>query len=177
MEGTSLFAGRGDMRSFILALFGSIILAPSLSAGKLADFELRDQHGTSRTYCFPKAKVTVMTLADQKGSQQLEPWIAHVYRRFGKDIDIDGVADVSSVPRPLQGMVRFGFRAQLNYSVMLDWDGSVARAFDYRKNVANVYVINRNGVIIKRLGGAATRAGLLELTQAIDRAIRVSAGG
>jgi hypothetical protein len=57
------------MRSFILALFGSIILAPSLSAGKLADFELRDQHGTSRTYRFPKAKVTVMTLADQKGCQ------------------------------------------------------------------------------------------------------------
>ena len=42
---------------------------------KLSDFELTDQDAKTRSYRFPKAKVTVMTVADHKGSEQLAPWI------------------------------------------------------------------------------------------------------
>lgn len=68
-----------------------------------------------------------MTIADHKGSDQLAPWIQQLHDRYQKNIDIDGVADVSNVPKPLQGFLRATFRNQLAYSVMLDWDGTVVR--------------------------------------------------
>ena len=42
-----------------------------------------------------------MTVADRIGSEQLEPWITNLYEHYGSQIDIDGVADVSMVPKPL----------------------------------------------------------------------------
>jgi hypothetical protein len=39
------------------------------------------------------------TVADQKGADQLAPWIQRVYDRFQNQIDIDGVADVSMIPK------------------------------------------------------------------------------
>jgi hypothetical protein len=56
-----------------------------------------------------------MTVADRKGSEQLEPWITKLSHRYGKQIDIDGVADVSMVPGPLREVIREMFRKRLAY--------------------------------------------------------------
>ena len=68
-----------------------------------------------------------------------------LHARYEKRIDIDGVADVSMIPEPFHGGLREAFRKEVTYSVMLDWDGSVAKQFGYTKGVANIYVINRRG--------------------------------
>ena len=137
----------------------------------LTDFELTDQHLAARRYRFPKANVTVMTVADHKGSGQLAPWIQRLHDRYRRKIDIDGVADVSNVPGPLQGLIRATFRKQLAYSVMLDWDGSVVRQFAYTKGVANIFVIDRRGQIVKQTSGPIDDDVLRILVQEIDRAI------
>jgi hypothetical protein len=50
---------------------------------KLGDFEpLIRKLANKRTYRFPKTKAIVMTVADQKGADQLAPWIQRVYDRF-----------------------------------------------------------------------------------------------
>jgi hypothetical protein len=138
---------------------------------KISDFELTDQAARQRTYRFPKTKVTVMTVADQKGSDQLAPWIQGVYDRYQNRIDIDGVADVSMIPRLFRAMFREAFKKQLTYSVMLDWDGSVVKQFAYEKSVANIYVIDRGGRIVKRITGAVSNEGLSALFSEIDAAI------
>ncbi len=153
----------------LIALHG--IAAVAAPVEKLADFELSDQDAKPRSYRFPKAKVTVMTVADHKGSAQLEPWIQRLYDRYEKRIDIDGVADVSMIPKPFHGIFRAAFRKQLTYSVMLDWGGSVVKQFGYEKGVANVYVIDREGRIVKQLTGPFSEAGGRELFREIDRAI------
>lgn len=151
-----------------LALCAAAIAGP---VEKLSDFELSDQHQKARAYRFPKAKVTVITVADHKGSEQLAPWIQGVRDRYGERVDIDGVADMSSVPGALQGIVRRSFKKQLAYSVMLDWEGAVVKQFGYQKGVANIYVIDRNGRIVKHMSGPVSDIGAKELFGAIERAI------
>lgn len=154
-----------------LPLFLLFVSIASAAPVQINDFDLVDQHHKTRSYRFPKSKITVMTVADHKGSEQLEPWISHVYERFGNKIDIDGVADLSRVPTPLRGMLRIAFRNQLGHSVMLDWDGSVVRQFDYEKGKANVYVLDARGRILKHFSGQAGPPALLELTQAVKSAL------
>lgn len=152
----------------LVALHSAALAAP---VGKLSDFKLTDQNAKTRSYRFPKAKVTVMTVADHKGSDQLAPWIQRLHDRYENRIDIDGVANVSMIPKPLHNMFREAFRRQLTYSVMLDWDGAVVKQFHYAKGVANVYVIDRRGRILKQVTGPVSDEAMRELTQEIDRAI------
>ena len=93
-----------------LPLFAVILLRTAAIAAapveRLSDFELTDQNAKTRSYRFPKAKVTVMTVADHKGSDQLAPWIQALHDRYRKRIDIDGLADVSMIPKLFHGMFR-----------------------------------------------------------------------
>ena len=41
-------------------------------------FELTNQNSVLCKYSFPKVKVIAMTVADRKGSEQLEPWITNL---------------------------------------------------------------------------------------------------
>ena len=149
-------------------LLHTVALAASVE--KLSDFVLTDQDSKKRSYRFPKEKVTVMTIADHKGSDQLTPWIKSMHDRYGKRIDIDGVADVSMIPGPFQGMFREAFRKKLTYSVMLDWGGAVVKEFGYTKGVANIYVIDRDGRIVKHAIGSFDAATARELFTIIDSA-------
>lgn len=152
----------------ILALHAATLAAPAV---KISNFELTDQDSKPRTYRFPKAKVTVMTVADHKGSEQLASWIQPIRDRYETRIDIDGIADVSIVPKVFHGMIRDTFRKKLTYSVMLDWEGSVVKQFGYKKGVANIYLIDHIGRIVKQMSGPASEAGADELFGAIDRVI------
>lgn len=157
--------------SAFFAFLGLGITAVASSPKQLGDFELTDQNAAARKYSFPKTKVTAMTVADQKGSDQLAPWIQRLYDRYGERIDIDGVADVSMIPKSFRGLVREVFRKRLTHSVMLDWDGSVVRRFGYERGLANIYVIDRRGCIVMRVAGPVNPTVEQELFQAIDRAI------
>jgi hypothetical protein len=139
---------------------------------RIGDFELADQHNRVRRYRFPQTNLTVMAVADNKGSAQLEPWISQIYQRFGGSINIDGIADVSPVPGALQGAVRLMFRNKLAYSVMLDWDGSVVRQFHYKPGEANLYLLNRHGWIVDCLTGPVEQSKLTRLSQALDNELK-----
>ena len=158
------------MRFLLLSLVscGTALAAP---VDNLRDFALTDQDGNTRRYNFPRSKVTVMTIAGRKGYKQLAPWIRQIYGRYGNLIDIEGIADVSMIARPFRGIFRSAFKKQLTYSVMLDWDGSVVRQFDYKKGVSNIYVIDRRGRILKQISGPVNDGPMRELTRVIDRAL------
>ena len=158
--------------NILFALFGLVSLGVAAASPprQLSDFALSDQNSVFRRYSFPKLKVTAMTVADRAGSEQLEPWIRSLYERYGSRIDIDGVADVSRVPKPLHGVVRALFRKRLTYSVMLDWHGSFVKRLEYEPGVANIYVIDRRGTILKQITGPMNAISGQELFRIIDRA-------
>ena len=149
--------------------------ASSPQPEKLSNFELADQHETVRSYRFPKAKVTVMTIADHKGSDQLPPWIQALRDRYRDLIDIDGVADVSMIPKLFHSTFRRAFRKRIAHSVMLDWGGSVVNQFGHQKEVANIYVIDRGGRIVKRLKGPIRESARRALFEAVDGALKAPA--
>ena len=148
--------------------------APTNSVPALASFELRDQYDNPHTISFPATNVTLMTVADRKGSEQIDGWIAPVKERYGDRIAIEGIADVSTVPRLLRSMVRKQFKKDRAYPVMLDWDGPVARSFNYQKDKANFFVIDRQGRITGCFSGATNDVALKALFASIDLAISKS---
>ena len=136
-----------------------------------SSIELHDQFDAPQTLSFPATNVTLLTIADKKGSEQITGWITPLKQRFGKRIDIRGLADVSTVPRPLRGMIRMKFQRLKSYPIMLDWSGEAVKAFTYVPDRANVLVLDARGQILKRISGEANPKSVQDLCAAIDRAL------
>jgi hypothetical protein len=136
-----------------------------------SSIELHDQFNAPQKLSFPATNVTLLTIADKKGSEQITGWITPLKQRFGKRIDIRGLADVSTVPRPLRGMIRMKLQKFQTYAVMMDWSGEAVKAFTYVPDKANVLLLDRRGRILKRISGEANLGAVQELCAAIDRAL------
>ena len=143
-------------------------------AKQASAFTLKDQHQTAHRYEFPRPKISVLIFADYAGSSQLENWIRPLYDRYQETISIDGVAELSSVPKLIRGMVRSAFRDRLARPVMLDWSGTVSTDYHYQKGEANLFVIDYNGVILLKVIGAVNDAKLRRVQDAIDRQLSAS---
>lgn len=181
-----------NTRSFIALLSAMLVLACALGvnwsgaplAGKrhepvarAAEFELKDQYDKPVSYRFPKSRITVLTFGDRQGSEQIEGWVRPLYARYQERIEQYGVAVLSSVPAVMRGLVRGIFKSKVKYSVLLDWKGEVAKAFQYERRQANVFVIDRAGRILYRSKGPATEAELQRLYAQIDRQLAAPSPG
>ncbi|MFZ0826034.1 MAG: hypothetical protein WAO02_01295 [Verrucomicrobiia bacterium] len=158
----------------LLATAGTAAETPAKAAPAAAAFELRDQYETLHMISFPTTNVTVMTVADRKGSEQIGGWIAPLKERYAGRIAIAGIADMSQVPGLLRSMVQARFRKRYTYPVMLDWDGLVARGFHYQKDQANVFVIDGNGRVTGQFTGATNAVALKALFTRVDLALSKS---
>jgi len=118
---------------------------------------------------YPRAKVSVFVVADQKGASAISGWISPLYARYEKRIEIAGIAALPSIPTAFHGVFRREFKKRVTYPVMLDWKGEVARSLGYEKQQAQLLVIARNGEIALTTIGSANAPALSEVFQAIDR--------
>lgn len=166
---------------FIAAL--TVLLATAVPAATNAPapptrsptFTLRDQFDRQHEFKFPRAKPAVLAVADKKGAEDIEGWAAPLAERFGDRIDIPGLADVSAAPRPLRGLVQARFKKAITHPVMLDWEGDTARAFNYTKGRANLYLIAPDGRVLHHLAGKADAEQLRDLTQRIETLLAAAA--
>ncbi len=168
------FSKLQPIASTALLLLAAVCTAPGTptnSEPALAPFELRDQYDIRHKISFPATNVMVMTVADKKGSEQIDGWIAPLKERYGARIAIEGIADMSKVPGLLRSMVREQFKKRRTHPVMLDWDGPVSRGFNCHKDEANVFVIDRDGRITGHFTGATNEVALRELFVDVDRVL------
>ena len=157
---------------FVSALFLVIAASATAATSRRAapiEFTLTDQDGATRVVDYPRDKVTVFVVADQKGSSEIAGWIAPLYARFGDRIEISGIAALPGIPPVFHGLFRREFKKRLTYPVMLDWSGDVARQFGYEKDRAQLLVIGKDGRIALRQSGAANDRALAEVFREIDR--------
>jgi len=127
-----------------------------VKAAKAPVFTLKDQFEKEHRYHFPRPRASVLIVADYGGSEQLEDWVRPIYARYQDRVALDGVADLSKVPRFARGIVRAFFRGQLDYPVMLDWSGEVATRYHYQPGEANLFVIDPTGrIMLKVIGGVS----------------------
>jgi hypothetical protein len=168
------------MRRFVsLLLMIAAAVQSAVAQGKSASIptnapaliSLRDQFDAPQKLSFPSANLTVLTIADRKGADQIAGWVTPLQRQFGTRIDIRGVADVSKVPHALQSLVRVRFQKLLTYPVMMDWSGEVVGALTYVPNKANVLVLDGSGRILRRVSGIADDKAVQDMCATITKAL------
>ena len=174
-------AAQGRMISahLLLALAGVMIDAASAGAEEARAFptnappriELRDQYDTPQTLVFPTTNVTVLTIADKKGAEQVGGWITALQPDYTGRVELRGLADVSGAPGFVQDRIRKKFQETRKHPVMMDWSGKVCAQFGYKKDVANILVLGRDGVIHARFTGATNGAVLAKAHAALDQAL------
>ena len=134
--------------------------APPAAADKdvpmAAEFSLLDQYGKSYRITYPQEKVCVFVFADKWGCTQVEGWVRPIYERYKDTIMILGVAQLANVPSWLQPTLLGIFKRSIKYPVMMDWTGNVSRKYGYPGGKAFVVIVDREGVIRKRVKGKAS---------------------
>jgi len=162
----------GVLMTFAASASESITNSTSVSATNLcAPFTLQDQFEKTHQFTFPQTKPVVLTVADKKGSDDIKGWAHPLADKFGDQITIAGLADMSTVPAPLRGFVRSKFKKAIAYPVMLDWQGNASRSFNYTKGKANVYLIGCDGSVLQHLAGEADVESLKQLGGRIEKLI------
>lgn len=164
------------LRSILLAIVG-LLTCREASAGEYigsatnapACIELRDQFDSPHKLTFPTTNITLLTIADRKGSAQVDGWIDALKSRCDGRTAIRGLADVGGAPAFVQGRIRKGFQESRKYPVMLDWSGKVCAQFGYKKEEANILVLDRNGRIQARFTGVATDSAIAEVGSVLDK--------
>ncbi len=137
-----------------------------------ASFELPDQFGTNHVVKFPQPKPMVLIVADRKGAEQIDAWVAALKSRYGGRIEMIGVADVSVAPGWLHGMISKSFRKKYAYPILLDWSGKLPAALRCEKDVANVFLLDPAGMVLATERGECGESARHGLTQAVDLAVK-----
>jgi hypothetical protein len=133
--------------------------------------ELPDQFDQTRKLSFPSPRVTVLTIADRKGNDQIDGWIAALKPGFAGRVDFCGVANVSGVPGILQGHVRKKFQEARKYPVMMDWSGSTCSRFEAKNGVANILIFSPDGSLLGRFAGKTNATLVAEARTILDKAL------
>lgn len=134
----------------------------------LAAFELKDQHQQTHRFAFPRTNLLILTVADQKGSEQVASWVRPLKERFPHGLPIEGVADLAIVPAFLRPLVRREFKSQFEHPVMLDWSGNMGKQLYCLPGTVNVFAVATNGAVLWNSRGAAETNKLAELIRLIE---------
>ena len=135
---------------------------------KISDLKLKDQYDRIQKLTFPRTNLTVLTVADQKGAEQIGSWIAPIKERFAQRIDYAGIADVAKAPSLLRGLVKSKFKKRYTYPVMLDWSGITVKQFGCEKDKASLFLIHRDGTVLLHMSGIANNSSLEKLFETIE---------
>jgi hypothetical protein len=135
------------------------------------NIQLRDQYGTLQAISFPTTNIIVLTVADRKGSEQVDDWIAALKPRYGGRVEFRGMADVSGVPGFLQNRVRQRVLATRHYPVMLDWTGKICARLGCQAGLANVLILDTNGIVRAGFAGTAAEPRLGRCMTILDSAL------
>jgi len=130
-------------------------------------FALKDQFNQDLVLEPPFTGPVLVTVADRSGADELDGWIQPLKESFPGRIRYVAVADLRSVPAPMRGLVRRGFRKQYAHPIGLDWNGDLARQTSLEKEHLNLLLLGPRGEPRLRLTGTVTEAGLNRLKSGI----------
>lgn len=115
----------------------------------------------------PLERVTILAIADRAGAEQINEWVAPLKVQFGTNVQFFAVADVSAVPGPLRGMVRRRFAKEYTYPIGLDWKGTITGQLPLTPKAANIFVLDRAGIVQHTAQGAIGAEALRKLIDAV----------
>jgi hypothetical protein len=135
---------------------------------RITAFKLPDQFGNTQSFDCSSNLVTVVTVADRKGHEQIAPWVEALRHRYGVSLPIEGIANVTGVPATFRPLVRKQLR-KTTHPIMMDWQGGVVQQFSATQQTANIYVLNRKGEILQHNVGEASAVSLHNLFGVLEK--------
>jgi hypothetical protein len=157
----------------LMAIANAVDLPPPDRPTPVGRFVLEDQFGRVHQLSYPRPTAGVITVADRRGSRQVDGWTEPLSRRYGDRIEITGVANVSGVPRGWRNRIRDRFKERLPRPVLLDWDGAVAGALGHQRHQVSVLVVDADGNRRYADAGPADQVKLERLYRAIEPLLRI----
>ena len=120
-------------------------------------FALQDQFDREYTQALCAGKIAVMVVADREGSKFSGPWSQAV----GRGLEAAGapvtqwvpVATLPAVPGFIRGFIKGKFPQDKAQWTLLDWGGSLARAYRLPGKRCHVLVFSPDGRLLHRAGG------------------------
>lgn len=124
---------------------------------KAYNFTLRDQHDNTHYWTSFKGKPTIIILSDRAGSDFVDNWVKPLQKALGSKVKFVPVAEVSSAPGFVHGMIRSGIRDKYNYPLYLDWEGDTYRYYQCKAEVPNLYFVGSDEKIAITTAGKGTK--------------------
>lgn len=131
---------------FALVLAGVVFAQDS----SLIKFNLEDQYKQEYSHDQFLGKVLIVMGSDREGSQYNEAWGRMIHDSLQSfevedSVAFVAVANLEGVPRLLRGIVRRKFPKNGHRSILLDWEGEFAGAYQYQGGCTNIQLFNREG--------------------------------
>lgn len=163
MEPLSNFLFMVVVKAILLFLFTVVVTCTNTFSnekmvGKKAyNFTLRDQHDNTHYWTSFKGKPTIIILSDRAGSDFVDNWVKPLQKALGSKVKFVPVAEVSSAPGFVHGMIRSGIRDKYNYPLYLDWEGDTYRYYQCKAEVPNLYFVGSDEKIAITTAGKGTK--------------------
>jgi len=140
-------------------------------------FEVEDQFRDRHAFTFPRAKATALILGDRKSGRQGEKWAQALYDRYEGAIVLEGMGVGRGVPKWERPIIRFILRKITPYPILLDWKGTVGRAYGFERKKPNVVVIDPQGRIRLKHAGVVTAESKDKVFAVLDELLAAGAPG
>jgi hypothetical protein len=167
------------LETAFLTIFTVCLQGGATIGSPAPDLVLKDQYDNDVRLNGFRGETVLLVCGDRNGSEFTGAWAGAVREKFDSTrVRIVHIANLQAVPVFIRGFVKRRFvepnaDGRPKSSVVLDWGGDLPRVFGFREGLANVYLIDRNGVFQFTHAGKGTAEEVAGLLTAIDRTLAV----
>jgi peroxiredoxin len=165
------------MKRIVITLTAILILsitANALTIGKsAAKFNLEDQSGKVWKLSKLNGSVVVVLTANQESGKLVGPWLENLKTKYGSKIHTLGLLDLHTVPALGQWIAKSQIKKLTSEPLMLDFNGSTAKAYSVSSKHPVITVIDNVGIIRSVQKSEFTKTSFAKTKSAIDKALKV----
>jgi len=142
------------MKYIIVFLTFLVLAYPLLSKENgVIPFSIEDQFDNTHTEEKFYGTVTVMIGSARSGSKYSMKWGMELGEKLEKEglyeqVQFIAHADLRGVPGLLKNFVKNQFPDDEEKWALMDWDGKLAKAFNYNTDASNILLFNRSGELV-----------------------------
>ena len=158
------------LQTVIAFVFVAVIAeGVQLEGSRASDFNLLDQRDRQIRLRDLEGKVVLLIASDDTGSKQNSEWKKATEMYAGR-ITVLGVADVRKVPFFLKKRFKLDFQKD-PATILLDWEGMIFTSYGLAKDVANIVVIDKKGIVRYLYSGSAESSAVERLRGVLDKSL------
>ena len=152
----------------------------------LPELTLQDQEGRTLHFAALRGRVAIIVYGGRAGVEEHSAWGKRldaelrqrgVYRaedpESGRPVRILAVAEMGGIPEAFRGLIRTAVRpgVEKGYSLWLDWEDRMTRAFGAHEPHSTVLVADRDGAVVLVVGGPPQGAPLQDVLDLLRKLV------